>query len=198
MMGTNVAAGLARGAWGVLRAESVGSVNRYGPTGAFWATETQEARTIYNQIRRWGANDIAEVAGNTGLPQRYINTVHSHMFLERHRIAIGPDQWVNQRFHAYEDLGNLWQNARNGRLTQSDLAEFRDLFAHEYVEHVLMSAGMPYNSATRSAWWHDPVTQEWSYMFPHPAAHGAHDMAPLIGHVDPWRHWPIVITGTGG
>ena len=120
------------------------------------------------------------------------------MFLERHRLAIGPDQWVTQRFHAYEDLGHLWLNARRGKLTPTLLREFGDLIAHEYVEHALMRSGVPYISAARSAWVRNPSTGLWEYMRPNPRAHGAHDMSVWLGHDEPWGHWPKIIVGVGG
>lgn len=152
--------------------------SRLGETGAGTRPTSAEAETIYERIRG-ATGDTAAVARNTGIPEGALRRIRQHVFMKKHRLfdpAQGKE--VERRFDADENIAYLWQEAMRRKLGPEELAEFRRLMAHEFVEAALMRSGMPYRAA--DSW----VQQPDGSWVSQPSSGGAHDLAP---HVDPNR-----------
>ncbi len=140
-----------------LPARTPSGVVARGPAGAFeFVDETVSARQKYSAIRQWDDRAVQSISTNTGTPMSYVRGVHDHLFLQEHRLAMGPQQTVRSHFIAYDEIADLWNRAKSGRLSAADKAQWDLLIAHEYVERALMKSGMPYRSADVRAWrWMD-------------------------------------------
>ena len=160
---------------------------RLEPTGAGRGRGGKlEAEDAYEQIRA-SETDVAGIAGNTGIPERVVRRVKNHLFLRAHRVAVGPGKIVEMRFTPDSRIAELWSRASAGPLETAELAEFRRLLAHEYVESSLMARGLPYHSADPAAW--QSEAGEPTY-WPTAQKYGAHDLAPLVDPGrSPFEHW---------
>ncbi|MGW0229326.1 eCIS core domain-containing protein [Actinopolymorpha singaporensis] len=138
----------------------------------------RRATEAYDTIRTL-TDDVLQIAQNTGVPAHVIEAVRQHLFFRLHTIAVAPGRANVQRFDPMYSLARLWLRAYEGVLTDTEVAEFRRLMAHEYVEQGLMLAGMPYRSAHPGGWRGD-VTQPGREHF------GAHDVAPSEHRADPY------------
>lgn len=146
---------------------SVGSPRRIegGPTGASprvdednWMYERGgvgemiAAARFYNRMENLvDGSDVAAIVTNTGLPDRVVRRVRSHVFDEVHDIAYTADNGEFRRetggFSADVNIAPLWRDAMQGDLSPERLADFTDLLAHEYLESRLMQAGLPFRDA---------------------------------------------------
>lgn len=81
------------------------------------------APQAYETIRE--ANDIVEIASNTGLPEYRIRRIKNHLFFREHQL----DDIV-RRFDADPDIADAWERLRRGEYIAEDLA----LLKHEYFE----------------------------------------------------------------
>lgn len=150
--------------------------SRFGTTGAGRRPTAAEAEKIYESIRK-AAGDTAAIARNTGLPEGALRIIRQHVFFAKHeRFDPVKGEKVTQRFDADEEIAQLWSAAMAGKLEGDDLAAFRRLMAHEYVEAMLMRKGLPYQDPKA---WVKESDGTWTYR-PGPGAYGAHDLAPRV------------------
>ncbi|WP_298914724.1 hypothetical protein [uncultured Nostoc sp.] len=74
------------------------------------------------------------------------------------------------RFEADPTISQLWVKAGNQELHGNELAAFKRIVAHEYVELALMKNGLPYKGTPQNP--------------------GAHELAPHADYVKPpFAHW---------
>ncbi|WP_306203722.1 WXG100 family type VII secretion target [Actinoplanes sp. RD1] len=153
---------------------------------------TDRAADAYRRIRV-SPEDTPLAAANTGIDPRIIEGMRQNLFVEQHDVAFGPDQVVRGYFTPNDRIAALWDGATRGTLEPDDVAAFRMLAAHEYVESKLMEAGIPYKSSHPDAYDEDGI---WLISREHPSAHG---LAPREGNPSaPLAHWAgYGIDGTG-
>ncbi|MBW6436342.1 hypothetical protein KZ829_21620 [Actinoplanes hulinensis] len=153
---------------------------------------SERAAEAYVRIRD-SPEDTAAVAANTGIDPAVIEGMRQNLFVQQHEVPLGPNQVTRGYFTPIDRVAELWDGAREGTLNAKNLARFRSLAAHEYVEYRLMEAGLPYRSAHPDAFDAEGV----SVLNPdHP---GAHDLAPNEWRPEaPFRHWRIFgLDGSG-
>lgn len=180
------------------RAFSLRKLNLAWPSGVGMAKRSPVAERLYAEIRQ-ASGDVEAIACNLAAldPERNVQTqralrqvlasVKQHLFVKKHAVALGPKTVKRMRFVAEPDIARLWKGAQQGTLSAEDAAYFRMLIGHEYVEHSLMKAGIPFRSSHPVAWRGD-----WGSLGV-PGHHGAHDLAPRLDPKDPWGHWEQVI-----
>lgn len=56
------------------------------------------------------------------------------MIRQLHDVVIRPGEWKRGLFTPRDDIAALWDGARKGTLDADQIAEFRNLMTHEYVE----------------------------------------------------------------
>jgi len=81
------------------------------------------AEALYGTIRQ--TDDVAGIAGHTGLPQFQVQRVKDHLFNNTHLLDDGV-----RRFDADPMIGNAWQRMQSGTHTPADI----QLFKHELFE----------------------------------------------------------------
>ena len=133
-------------------------------------------------------DDVAAISDATGFDADMLARVKSHFFLERHQIAVGPDDVRTGTFtpdHIYSDD---WNAAAAGTLRGDDLHRFQRFVAHEYIEAKLMEAGLPFNSSHPSAF------DATNYPRANPEHFGAHDLS-VQGNLakPPFAHYEGVL-----
>ena len=150
---------------------------RLGASGARYVEEISTADEIaaYDAIAA-RTDDIAAIADNIGVDPAVVERVKQHLFIDEHEIALGPNRTATGNFSPMAEISDPWVAAANGTLAGEDLASFRRLLAHEYVEASLMDAGLPYRSSHPDAF-HPELGP-----LPTPEHFGAHDLAPIGDH----------------
>lgn len=153
---------------------------------------SERAADAYRRIRD-NPEDTPLAAANTGIDPRIVEGMRQNLFVQEHDIALGPNRVERGYFTPSERIADLWDGAIRGTLDEDEVAEFRNLAAHEYVENKLMEAGLPYRSSHPDAFGEDGVrllSRE------HP---GAHELAPNEWRpAAPLRHWQSFgIDGSG-
>lgn len=155
----------------------------------------QQLHEIYQSIRNSDA-DIPEIAEKTGINEEIVRVAKKNLFLDKHLIEAGPGEVVkNSYFTPLRSIGDAWTKAAHPirKLTEDNRSYLRALIAHEYVEHQLMQAGLPYRSAEPEYW---PKGREAT---PDPRRLGAHDYAPrdtdstltMEGALSRWKEYDI-------
>lgn len=150
---------------------------RVGAGGSRYAEDisTPEEIAAYDAIAA-RTDDIASIAGNLGIGADVVARVKQHLFFDVHEIPTGPGQTARGNFSPMAEISDPWIAAAEGRLAGDELASFKRLLSHEYVEARLMEQGLPYRSAHPDAY--DAVKG----FEPTPEHFGAHDLAPLGDH----------------
>ncbi|MER7771789.1 hypothetical protein [Kitasatospora sp. NPDC096140] len=147
------------------------------------ARSDPEALPKYEQIREM-TDDVPRIAENLEIDESIVAKAKEHLFLTKHTVQFGPGKVVDgEYFNAHNELATYWLRARNWNVTESTAGIVRGVIAHEYVESVLMKAGVPYRSEDPSAWVDDYE--------PRPGNVGAHDLAPKSG-----SGFPLTMEGT--
>lgn len=148
---------------------------RIGASGARYVDEISTADEIaaYDAIAV-RTDDIAAIAENIGVDPAVIERVKQHLFVDEHEIALGPNRTGTGQFSPMAEISDPWVAAANGTLAGDELASFRRLLAHEYVEARLMEAGLPYRSS------HPDAFLDGDIAMPTPEHFGAHDLSPLV------------------
>ncbi|MFI8461449.1 hypothetical protein ACIGG8_39350, partial [Kitasatospora sp. NPDC085464] len=137
------------------------------------ARSDPEALPKYEQIRTM-TDDVPRIAENLEIEEGIVAKAKEHLFLTKHKVQFGPNKSVEgEYFNAHNELATYWLRARNWNVSESTAGIVRGIIAHEYVESVLMEAGVPYRSEDPSAWVGDYT--------PHPGNVGAHELAPESG-----------------
>ncbi|MEU4564349.1 hypothetical protein AB0F72_38705 [Actinoplanes sp. NPDC023936] len=146
---------------------------------------SERAAEAYRRIRH-SPEDTPRVAANTGLDPGVIEGMRQNLFVQQHDVALGPNRVERGYFTPDERTAALWEGAVKGTLDADDLTAFRSLAAHEYVEHRLMEAGLPYRSAHPDAF---DADGDRIMSRDHP---GAHELAPNAWRADkPLQHWRV-------
>ena len=148
---------------------------RLPSSGARYVDEisTPDEIAAYDAIRA-RVGDVEAIARSTGLDPAVVDRVRQHLFFEEHEIALGPNRSASGNFSPMEEIADPWNAAVAGTLAGDDLAAFKRLMAHEYVESRLMQEGLPFRSAHPDAYaLGDDVN------LPTPERFGAHDLAPI-------------------
>jgi hypothetical protein len=140
----------------------------------------------YNRIRA-NPHDTPRIAQNTGLPQNVLDRAKRHLFLDEHRVQMGPHTTEVGRFTPDKRVADLWEKAERGTLSPQEHQQFKKLMAHEYVEANLMDRGLPYRSDHPDYWNHPDYGP--GVGVPSAAHHGAHDLAPNEGGLGPFSHY---------
>ncbi|MBZ4319709.1 hypothetical protein [Streptomyces huiliensis] len=132
----------------------------------------REVHDIYTAIRE-SRTDTPEIAEKLGIDENVVKIAKKNLFLDRHTIELKNGKIVHDaHFTPLRSIAELWRKAANPIriLRPIDDQNLRALIAHEYVEHELMKAGLPYRT-------------EFSYRPPgadmDPKRLGAHDYSPL-------------------
>ncbi|MFG2842798.1 hypothetical protein ACGF12_06430 [Kitasatospora sp. NPDC048296] len=132
-----------------------------------------EALPKYEQIRAM-TDDVPRIAENLEIDENIVAKAKEHLFLTKHKVQFGPGKAVDgEYFSAHSSLATYWLRARNWNVSESTAGIVRGIIAHEYVESLLMKAGLPYRSEDPSAWVDDYK--------PLPGNVGAHELAPESG-----------------
>lgn len=139
-------------------------------------------------------NDVYKIANYLKISEQIIRQVKEHIFIKEHELDIPNDETntisrVRGNFTPDGEIADLWISAQNGELQPRELAKFKRLIAHEYIEQALMADGLPYRSP--EAWIEHPVCGFGNW--PTPEHFGAHDIAPNIGRPNPFCHWVNII-----
>jgi hypothetical protein len=142
-------------------------------------------------------DDVSKIAQNTGIPEKYIAEVKEHIFLKEHELEIANYLTRTIRrekgnFSPLEDIAESWMNAMNKPMHADEfideLANFRRLIAHEYVEAGLMKDGLPYLNP--KAWREHPDYGWGNYPMPGDKGYGAHNLSPNPNpRRQPFGHW---------
>ncbi|MFI9158656.1 hypothetical protein ACIGW6_14035, partial [Kitasatospora aureofaciens] len=145
-----------------------------GDLKAEYATKSDpEALPKYDKIRAM-TDDVPRIAENLEIDESIVAKAKEHLFLTKHKVQFGPYKSVDgEYFSAHDSLATYWLRARNWNVSESTAGIVRGIIAHEYVESLLMQAGLPYRSEDPSAW-------EGDYT-PRPGNVGAHELAPESG-----------------
>ncbi|MEU8611198.1 hypothetical protein AB0C29_24755 [Actinoplanes sp. NPDC048791] len=153
---------------------------------------SDRAADAYRRIRD-SADDTPLAAANTGIDEGVIERMRQNLFVQQHDVSLVPNQVERGYFTPVERIADLWDGATRGTLSPDDMAAFRNLAAHEYVENRLMEAGLPYRSSHPDAFDADgdPIINR-----DHP---GAHDLAPNEWRPNaPLDHWRVFgLDGSG-
>ncbi|MBD1926934.1 hypothetical protein H6F74_11835 [Trichocoleus sp. FACHB-90] len=81
------------------------------------------APQAYEAIRQ--ADDVGEIARNTGVPEYRIRRIKNHLFYREHQLDDRA-----RRFDPDPDIADAWERLCRGEYTAEDLA----LLEHEYFE----------------------------------------------------------------
>ncbi|WP_455711732.1 hypothetical protein [Streptomyces avermitilis] len=149
------------------------------------------AADMYENIRSTDNRvELPAISRSTGVDESVLRQVKSHLFRAQHEVAIGPDTFKKGLFTPRKDIGELWFAAREGKLSEEGVQQFKHLMAHEYVESRLMKSGLPYIREYDHLWELDPSDGKYYRpQFPQDIADaGAHDMAPN-DKIGGFRHW---------
>ncbi|WP_432145973.1 hypothetical protein [Streptomyces sp. bgisy084] len=152
-----------------------------GSGGAGWVEQPSVyAVGVYDSLRATPNHvDVPAMARKTGLNEAVIRQVKTHMIKLMHDVIIRPGEWRRGLFTPRDDLAALWDGARKGTLDVDQIAEFRNLMTHEYVESRLMKGGLPYLYDETGLWrWGDDGEFEGRRSPKSLSAAGAHDLAP--------------------
>lgn len=100
----------------------------------------EHAHRYYEEIRN-RKSDIKAIAKNTGYSEQEIETIKSHIFINKYDL--GEDEPTN--FYPNYDIAVSWQNLIEGKnIDEKDLI----LLKHEYYEYNLMkNEGLSYVEA---------------------------------------------------
>ncbi|MET7711693.1 hypothetical protein, partial [Streptomyces sp. NPDC005407] len=157
----------------------------HGPNGGWggagWVEQPSAyAAGVYDSLRATPNHvDVPAMARNTGLNEAVIRQVKTHMIRQLHDVVIRPGEWKRGLFTPRDDIAALWDGARKGTLDADQIAEFRNLMTHEYVESRLMKGGLPYLHDETGLWrWSDEGEFEGRRSPKSLSAAGAHDLAP--------------------
>jgi hypothetical protein len=149
------------------------------------------AAEMYENIRATDNKvELPAISRHTGVDEAVLRQVKSHLFRAQHEVAIGPDTFKRGLFTPRRDIGELWYAAREGKLSEEGVQQFKHLMAHEYVESRLMKSGLPYIRAHEHLWELDPSDgRYYRPQFPRDVRDaGAHDLAPSDKNGS-FRHW---------
>jgi hypothetical protein len=149
------------------------------------------AADMYENIRATDNKvELPTISRHTGVDESVLRQVKSHLFRAQHEVAVGPDTFKKGLFTPRRDIGEMWIAAREGRLSEEGVQQFKHLMAHEFVESRLMQSGLPYIREHPHLWELDPSDgRYYRPQFPqnvHDA--GAHDFAPN-DKIGGFRHW---------
>ncbi|MGK5637751.1 hypothetical protein ACSNOK_05435 [Streptomyces sp. URMC 126] len=134
----------------------------------------QELHDIYQRIRA-NDTDVREIAEKLEVDENVVRVAKKNLFLDKHDIPVAGEQEVrNAYFTPLRSVADAWQKGANpiGRLRDDTESYLRALIQHEYVEHQLMQAGIPYRSTEPDYWGEVPGVK------PDTRRLGAHDYAP--------------------
>ncbi|WP_405613836.1 hypothetical protein [Streptomyces sp. NBC_00076] len=170
-----------------------------GWSGAGWVEkpdpihdpDSVAAAEMYENIRATDNKvELPEISRHTGVDESVLRQVKSHLFRAQHEVAIGPDTMKKGLFTPRKDIGELWFAAREGKLGEEGIQQFKNLMAHEYVESSLMKSGLPYIREYDHLWELDPSDGKYYRpQFPQDVRDaGAHDLAPN-DKIGGFRHW---------
>ncbi|MFF0464320.1 hypothetical protein ACFYS5_28865, partial [Streptomyces mexicanus] len=149
------------------------------------------AAEMYENIRATDNKvELPAISRHTGVDESVLRQVKSHLFRAQHEVAIGPDTFKKGLFTPRKDIGELWYAAREGKLSEEGVQQFKHLMAHEYVESRLMKSGLPYIREYEHLWELDPSDGKYYRpQFPQDVRDaGAHDLAPS-DKTGSFRHW---------
>lgn len=130
-------------------------------------------------------DDVARSAKNTGIPEHYIAKVKEHLFLKEHELEVANYKTQEIRrekgnFTPLPEIAEGWMEAINKPMQVEELADelanFRHLIAHEYIEAGLMDDGLPYMNP--NSWREHPRYGWGNYPMPGDKGYGAHNLAP--------------------
>jgi hypothetical protein len=103
---------------------------RLGRTLASTEMELQRAsEEAYQAIRQSGKAQIPTIASNSGIGESTLSDLFDHIFIKEHALAAEPNVFKTARFEADPVIARLWQKARTGPLSGSDLTKFKDVMA---------------------------------------------------------------------
>lgn len=98
----------------------------------------EEAKNIYEQVMI-NNNDIQSIIKNTGINEKILIQIKSHVFFEEHILIDGI-----RTFYPEENMAFAWRRLIEGNYVQSDLR----LLLHEYAESLIMQGvKVSYNDA---------------------------------------------------
>ncbi|MFB6508360.1 hypothetical protein ACFC07_40985, partial [Streptomyces sp. NPDC056099] len=149
------------------------------------------AAEMYENIRSTDNKvELPAISRNTGVDESVLRQVKSHLFRSQHEVAIAPGTFKKGLFTPRIDVGEMWFAAREGKLSEEGLQQFKHLMAHEYVESSLMKSGLPYIREYDHLWELDPADgRYYRPKFPQDIRDaGAHDFAPN-DKIGGFRHW---------
>ncbi|WP_328512202.1 hypothetical protein [Streptomyces sp. NBC_00376] len=172
---------------------------RGGWSGAGWVEKPDPihdpdsvvAAEMYENIRATDNKvELPAISRHTGVDESVLRQVKSHLFRSQHEVAIAPDTFKKGLFTPRIDIGEMWFAAREGKLGEEGVQQFKHLMAHEYVESRLMKSGLPYIREYDHLWELDPSDGKYYRpKFPQDIADaGAHDLAPN-DKIGGFRHW---------
>ncbi|MFE6775662.1 hypothetical protein [Streptomyces sp. NPDC057702] len=131
----------------------------------------QKTMDDYQHYRN-STTDVPAIAQNTNISESVIQRAKENLFLNRHDVAVGPDQIARGVYFTPDDqIAQLWRKAERGTLKADEEAYFRGLIAHEFVESKLLEAGLPYRPTHPDYWDPERLTVDTKNI-------GAHDVAP--------------------
>ena len=143
----------------------------------------ERAAEAYRRIRH-SPEDTPLAAANTGVDENVIERMRQNLFVQQHDVSLGPNLVERGYFTPDKRIAALWEGAVNNTLDPDDLASFRSLAAHEYVESRLLDAGLPYRPSHPDAFSEDGRRL---LSVDHP---GAHDLSFNEWRPEaPFRHW---------
>ncbi|WP_031066561.1 hypothetical protein [Streptomyces sp. NRRL WC-3742] len=150
----------------------------------YLARSDPDALPKYEKIRAM-TDDVARIADNLEIDESIVAKAKEHLFLTKHKVQFGPGDKVveGEYFNAHEEIADYWLRSRNWNATDMTKGIVKGIIAHEYVESILMAAGVPYRTAVESAW-ADPYDL-------HPSNVGAHELAP-----ESMSGFPLTLEGT--
>ena len=156
----------------------------HDPDSVVAAEMYEEIRSADNKV------ELPALAKHTGVDESVLRQVKSHLFRAQHEVAIGPGAFKKGLFTPRRDVGELWFAAREGKLSEEGVQQFKHLMAHEYVESRLMKSGLPYIREYDHLWELDPSDGKYYRpQFPQDIRDaGAHDLAPN-DKIGGFRHW---------
>ena len=99
--------------------------------------ENKKAVEAYNNFKR-DNKDIAKIVKSTGLKEKHIKLIKSHIFFKRKKIY-----GVMRLLDPSIDMAESWQRLIDGNFNKNDIT----LLKHEYMELRLMEKGMNFHDA---------------------------------------------------
>ncbi|MET7903843.1 protein phosphatase [Streptomyces sp. NPDC005355] len=165
--------------WGTYKGEPV----HYAEAPEDGLEPAVKAVRAYERIRAT-TEDVPKIAEKLKLDPDVVIKAKENLFLNRHEVQTGPyETRYNVFFTPDETIAKLWTKATNGTIKGIDEGALRGVIAHEYVEHRLMEAGMPFRSQSPGSWASNHQLDV--------SEIGAHDVAPLS-----FRGAPVTVEGT--